>query len=97
MGDTWTRYNQLLRELCVERNFVPKATHKAFLRDEMLAFVMAGMGVLVYPPCIRNAGLYGLKIIPITDVPPVVRTTAIWRADARNPVLPSFLREVKPV
>lgn len=97
MGDTWSRYNELIRDLCVERNFMPQVTHKAFLRDEMLAFVMAGMGVLVYPTCIRNAGLPGLRVVPIADVPPVVRTTAIWRADAKNPVLPSFLREVKPV
>lgn len=97
MGDTWSRYNELIRDLCVARNFMPQVTHKAFLRDEMLAFVMAGMGVLVYPTCIRNAGLPGLRVVPIADVPPVVRTTAIWRADAKNPVLPSFLREVKPV
>jgi DNA-binding transcriptional LysR family regulator len=97
MGDSWSRYNELIRELCIERNFMPQVTHKAFLRDEMLAFVMAGLGILVYPPCIRNAGLFGLKILPITDVPPVVRTTAIWRADAKNPVLPSFLRQVKPM
>ncbi len=97
MGDTWSRYNELIRELCIERNFMPQVTHKAFLRDEMLAFVMAGLGILVYPPCIRNAGLFGLKVVPIIDVPPVVRTTAIWRADAKNPVLPSFLRQVKPM
>ncbi|WP_232825017.1 LysR family transcriptional regulator [Primorskyibacter marinus] len=97
MGDTWSRYNELIRDLCIERNFMPQVTHKAFLRDEMLAFVMAGLGVLVYPKCICNAGLLGLKVVPITDVPPVVRTTAIWRADAKNPVLPSFLREVKPM
>ena len=97
MGDTWSRYNELIRDLCVERNFMPQVTHKAFLRDEMLAFVMAGMGILVYPTCIRNAGLPGLRVVPIADVPPVVRTTAIWRADAKNPVLPSFLREIKPL
>ena len=97
MGDTWSRYNELIRDLCVERNFMPRVTHKAYLRDEMLAFVMAGLGILVYPTCIRNAGLLGLKVVPISDVPPLVRTTAIWRADAKNPVLPSFLREIKPM
>ncbi len=95
-GDTWFRYTELIEDLCIERNFTPRITQKAFLRDEMLAFVMAGLGILVYPPCIRNAGLLGLQVVPVSDVPEVIRTSAIWKAGSTNPVLPSFIKRVKP-
>jgi DNA-binding transcriptional LysR family regulator len=95
-GDSWHRFNQLIEELCLARNFSPRITQKAFLRDEMLAFVMAGLGILVYPACIRNAGLLGVKLVPIDDVPPVIRTSAIWSAFSNNPVLPSFIKQITP-
>lgn len=90
-GDSWLRYTNLINDLCVERGFVPKVTQKAYLRDEMLAFVLAGLGVLVYPTCIMNAGRFGLSAVPISDVPKLIKTSAIWKAKATNPVLPSFL------
>lgn len=92
-GDAgWERYNDLIYDLCVKRDFVPRVRQKAFLRDEMLSFVLAGHGVLIYPECIKNAGRFGLTMVPIHDVPRLIKTVAIWKGNSANPVLPSFLQ-----
>ena len=94
-GDArWDRYTDLLNEQCISRGFKLKIEQKAYLRDEMLSMVMAGLGILIYPDCILNSGRFGLVAIPITDVPQLVRTCAIWRNDTTNPAMPSFLELV---
>lgn len=92
MGDAfWRYYNDMIRGMCLSHGFTPRIRQSALLRDELLSFVMAGLGVLVYPECIRKAPRFGLHMVPIEDVGPIVSTVAIWLAASTNPILPSLL------
>ena len=95
MGDAfWQHFNDLIRGICLDHGFSPRIRQTALLRDELLSFVTAGLGILVYPECIRNAPRFGLSMVPIRDVERFVSTQAIWREDSTNPILSSLLNLV---
>lgn len=95
MGDPmWFGYNELVMNLCIRRGFRPRIRQSAHLREELLSFVMAGLGILIYPSCIINTSRFGLKAIPIRDVGKVITTSAIWLKHSSNPVLPSLLAQI---
>ena len=95
MGDPmWFGFNELIIKLCIKRGFLPQTNQSAHLREELMSFVMAGLGVLIYPNCIVNTSRFGLKIVPIRDVGKVITTSAIWHKHSSNPVLPSLLSQI---
>ena len=95
-GDArWERYTDLINEQCILRGFTLDITQRAYLRDEMLTLVLGGLGILIYPTCIMNAARFGLRAIPITDVPEMITTSMIWRGDSANPIVPRFVEAVR--
>lgn len=93
-GPMWASYNDLITNLCIKRGFLPRTRQTAHLREELLSFVMAGLGILIYPECILNTTRFGLAVVPLRDVGHVVSTSAIWRENSTNPVLPSLLQKI---
>ncbi len=93
----WQHYTDPIINLCIQRGFVPKVSQRAYLRDELLMLVLSGLGVLIYPECIVNAPRYGLSVVPISDVPKLSRTAAVWRRDNTNPVLSAFIDQVPEI
>jgi DNA-binding transcriptional LysR family regulator len=92
VGDTpWLPFTNLVRDLCIERGFVPKTGQVAYLRDEFFTFVLLGMGVLIYPENVVHARRAGLSAVRIRDVGKVVDISAVWLKEARNPALHRFL------
>lgn len=95
-GDArWERYTDLVNEQCILRGFTLDIAQRAYLRDEMLSLVLGGLGVLIYPHCIMNAARYGLRAIPVSDVPELISTSLIWRADSTNPIVEPFVEAVR--
>jgi len=95
-GDArWERYTDLVNEQCILRGFSLEISQRAYLRDEMLSLVLGGLGVLIYPNCITNAARFGLRAIPIVDVPELITTSMIWRDDHTNPIVTRFVETVK--
>ena len=92
VGDThWLPFTNLVRDLCLERGFVPKTGQVAYLRDEFFTFVLLGMGILIYPENVVHAKRAGLSAIPIRDVGKVVDISAVWHRETGNPALAGFL------
>ncbi len=92
VGDApWLPFNNLIRDLCLEKGFVPKTGQAAYLRDEFFTFVLLGIGVLIYPENVMNAKRAGLAAVPIRDVGKVVDISAAWHREIRNPALERFL------
>lgn len=92
VGDTpWLPFTNLVRDLCLERGFVPKTGQVAYLRDEFFTFVLLGMGILIYPENVVHAKRAGLSAIPIRDVGKVVDISAVWHRETHNPALAGFL------
>lgn len=97
-GDVrWQHYTDPILDLCIQRGFVPRVAQRAYLRDELLALVLSGLGVLIYPECILNATRYGLSAVPISDIPKISKTSAVWCRDNANPVLPAFINQIPEV
>ena len=94
-GDArWERYTGLVNEHCIMRGFVLDIQQRAYLRDEMLSLALGGLGVLIYPACIINASRFGLRAIPISDVPEIITTSFIWREDTQNPLVEPFVDKI---
>ena len=92
VGDTpWLPFTNLVRDLSLERGFVPRTGQVAYLRDEFFTFVLLGMGILIYPENVVYAKRAGLSAIPIRDVGKVVNISAVWHRETRNPALAGFL------
>ena len=92
VGDThWLPFTNLVRDLYLERGFVPKTGQVAYLRDEFFTFVLLGMGILIYPENVVHAKRAGLSAVPIRDVDKVVDISAVWHRETRNPALAGFL------
>lgn len=92
-GDrTWRVFTDLIVSLCQQKGFTPQFTQSAHHRDAIFGFVVAGLGVALYPRSIENWPRPGLTYVPIADVEPVVHMSALWHKGNRNPVLPSFLK-----
>lgn len=96
LGDeNWYHYTDLLIELCVQQGFVPRVSQTSRTRDGILGFVLAGAGVTIYPECILNAPRLGLNFVPIEGIGRPVIISVVWRKNRQNPVLNSFLREIR--
>lgn len=98
MGDlTWSGFNNLIIRLCTTRGFQPHVRETALLREELLSLVMAGLGILIYPKCIKNTSRFGLKVVPIRDVSSIVTTSAVWLKKSQNSNLSYFLDQIPEI
>lgn len=93
----WVMYTDRLASICNEHGFEPRVVQSAFTRDEILSFVLAGIGITVYPECIKNVPRPGLRYIPISDVGCRIVTSAIWKNSNANPALLLFLDQLNKV
>lgn len=90
----WAMYTEKLATICNRHGFKPRVVQTGFTRDEILSFVLAGIGITVYPECILNVPRPGLRYIPIDDVGNCIATSAIWKHDNFNPALLLFLDQL---
>ncbi|USG62464.1 LysR substrate-binding domain-containing protein [Sneathiella marina] len=93
-GSHWYYYTDKLIDICRQHGFSPEITQTADMRDGIIGFVLAGIGITVYPQCITNAPRPGLSFVPINDVPKVINTFALWKTDNTNPTLPIFIEQL---
>ncbi len=90
----WVMYTDRLSSICNQHGFEPRVVQTGFTRDEILSFVLAGIGITVYPECIRNVPRPGLRYIPISDVGPSIVSSAIWKDGNTNPAMLLFLDQL---
>lgn len=93
--DQWILYTERLVSICNQHGFEPKVVQTGFTRDEILSFVLAGIGITIYPECISNVPRPGLRYIPIGDVEKCIATSVIWKDNNTNPALILFLAQLK--
>jgi DNA-binding transcriptional LysR family regulator len=90
----WIMYTDKLSSICNQHGFEPRVVQTGFTRDEILSFVLAGIGITVYPECITNVPRPGLHYVPISDVGRRIVTSAIWKNSNANPALLLFLEQL---
>jgi DNA-binding transcriptional LysR family regulator len=90
--DRWRHFREMINEMAmVSGGFVPRVAHEESEIHAILGLVAAGVGITIYPECIRNYHRIGLAVLPLGDDLPPVRTLAAWRADNGSEALRHFV------
>ncbi|MHA6346361.1 LysR family transcriptional regulator [Roseivivax sp. CAU 1761] len=93
-GHQWRYYTDLVMALCRERGFHPPVSQIAPNRDGILSLILAGVGITVYPECIRNSPRHGLSFVPIEDVGRPVVISVVWTEENKNPAMRRLLSQI---
>ena len=93
LGDRrrWRAYHERLRALYTVTERFPESVAEGPDTFAVLGLVASGIGVTVYPSCIRNIHLKGIAFRPIRDTKSCIDTVLIWDPDSTNPAARSFV------
>ncbi|BCG97218.1 LysR family transcriptional regulator [Mesorhizobium sp. 131-2-1] len=81
MGDRegWELYLPTVEAFCATAGFVPRIALEAQDGAAIFSMVAAGLGITVYPSCVRNAELPNLVIKEFVEASPLVETFVLTR------------------
>ncbi|MER9158385.1 LysR family transcriptional regulator [Mesorhizobium sp. M0778] len=81
MGDRegWELYLPTVEAFCASAGFVPRIALEAQDGATIFSMVAAGLGVTLYPSCVRNAELPNLVIKEFVEASPLVETFVLTR------------------
>jgi DNA-binding transcriptional LysR family regulator len=82
--------------LCARHGFRPRVVQEVVEITTVLALVHAGLGVSMIPESFPHNRFEGIRTHRITDRAAEWRVAAAWRKDDSNPLIPQFLRLLKP-
>jgi DNA-binding transcriptional LysR family regulator len=89
-------FNRHALELCARHGFRPRVVQEVVEITTVLALVHAGLGVSMIPESFPHNRFEGIRTHRITDRAAEWRVAAAWRKDDSNPLIPQFLRLLKP-
>jgi DNA-binding transcriptional LysR family regulator len=89
-------FNRHALELCARHGFRPRVVQEVPEITTVLALVRAGLGVSMIPESFPHNRFEGIRSHRITDRAAEWTVAAAWRKDDSNPLIPQFLRLLKP-
>lgn len=81
--------------LCQQAGFRPKKIYEAAPQQTILGLVATGLGISLIHESVQNIGHKGIKIRPLMEKSPILKSAIAWYPETRNPVLPQFLKVVR--
>lgn len=84
-------------ELCAVHGFHPRIVQEVREFQTAMALVRAGMGVAVIPESLWTKSTAGLHCHRISDRSAAWSVNAVWRVSDSNPVLASFIRDLRHI
>ncbi|WP_153504179.1 LysR family transcriptional regulator [Cumulibacter manganitolerans] len=82
-------------EACARAGFSPDIAIEAAETATIVSLVAAGAGVALLPESVRHLTIPGVRYVPLTPAPPLVRLAAAWRKDDASPLLARVLDVVR--
>ena len=93
LGDPeqWEFYRRLIADIFSARGLTLRTTLEASSTLGILGLVAAGLGVSIYPECLRRSQSSQVTMKGIEDCEERVETVVAWRRDRHDPVLARFV------
>jgi DNA-binding transcriptional LysR family regulator len=81
--------------LCHSAGFSPRIEQEAGNVQTVLGLVASGLGACLLPDFIKNIRQPGVKYIPLSGSPPVVKLAVVWRSDNSSILVKSFVAVIE--
>ncbi len=81
--------------MCHSAGFSPRITQEAGQVQTVLGLVASGLGVCLLPDFIKNIKRPGVRYIPLSGSPPVVKLAVGWRSDNSSTLVKSFVKVIE--
>lgn len=81
--------------MCSSAGFSPIIAQEASQIQTVLGIVASGLGVCLIPEFIRHIKRPGVRYKSLSGTVPTVELSAVWRSDARSPLLWPFVKIVQ--
>jgi DNA-binding transcriptional LysR family regulator len=81
--------------LCHSAGFSPRIAQEAGHVQTVLGLVAAGLGVCLLPDFIKNIRRPGVRYVPLSGSPPVVKLAVVWRSDNSSLLVKSLVTVIE--
>ena len=88
-------YYEKVMQIFDDSSFSPIVTHNTIHAGSIYKLVENNFGISIVPKSLQFEHINGVKFIELKNIPQRTVLSAVWNAANRNPVLESFLTEIK--
>lgn len=90
-------YYEKVVQIFDDASFTPIVTHNTIHADSIYKLVENNFGISIVPKSLRFKHLTGVKFIELNRIPQRTVLSAVWNEDNRNPVMRSFVEEIRNI
>lgn len=88
-------YHERVLTICTGAGFTPNVLHEVRHWLSVVSLVAQGFGVALVPDAVRRAAISGAVFVPLKAVTVRSQAYCVWRKTDGNPVLKSFLEDIR--